>query len=202
VASLQTWLAQNLEGCTAPLFEAAGLVVTTFDYQGRKTLRRHRDFERLMIEKVEQGLRQTSWQGFVYVMHWSCAREICPLYIGKTERCGTKRAISANIQNIRSNDGCFGRWGYSRYYHIGDLSRAMFVAPDERKSDSKYRRWADQLFTSDEPPRLRQEVLVALIDWFEGKRGPFGTPLPMKDAENEVIKLAKRQYPELLNSWD
>ena len=169
--ALREWLAENFVGCTAPLFEAAGLLVNTFEYRRRKTLKRHPDFDRLMIEKVERGLRQPSWQGFVYVMHWNCGR-VCPLYVGKTERCGRKQVVSGNIENIRLNYRCFGRWGYSRYYHIGDLSHAMFGGQDERKFDSKYRRWADRLFISDEPPRLRQEVSVALIDWFEGKRAP------------------------------
>ena len=86
VDALREWLAENFVGCTAPLFEAAGLLVTTFNYGRRKTLKRHADFDRLMIEKVERGLRQPSWQGFVYVMHWNCGR-VSPLYVGKTERC-------------------------------------------------------------------------------------------------------------------
>ena len=196
--ALREWLAENFVGCTAPLFEAAGLLVNTFEYRRRKTLKRHPDFDRLMIEKVERGLRQPSWQGFVYVMHWNCGR-VCPLYVGKTERCGRKQVVSGNIENIRLNYRCFGRWGYSRYYHIGDLSHAMFGGQDERKFDSKYRRWADRLFISDEPPRLRQEVSVALIDWFEGKRGPLCMPLSVSDAETEIIKLAKNLDPNLLN---
>jgi hypothetical protein len=83
---------------------------------------------------------------------------------------------------------------YSRYYHIGDLG-----GRGERKFASKYRRWADRLFISDEPPRLRQEVSVALIDWFEGKRGPLRMPLSVSDAETEIIKLAKNLDPNLLN---
>jgi hypothetical protein len=198
VDALREWLAENFVGCTAPLFEAAGLLVATFNYGRRKTLKRHPDFDRLMIEKVERGLRQPSWQGFVYVMHWNYGG-VSPLYVGKTERCGRKQVVSSNIENIRSNDGCFGRWGYSRYYHIGDLSRAMFGGRDERKFASKYRRWADRLLISDEPPRLRQEVSVALIDWFEGKRGPLRMPLSVRDAEKEIIKLAKNLDPNLLN---
>jgi hypothetical protein len=198
VDALREWLAENFVGCTAPLFEAAGLLVTTFDYHRRKTLKRHHDFDRLMIEKVERGLQQPSWQGFVYVMHWNCG-DVSPLYVGKTERCGRKRAVSTNIENIRSNDGYFGRWGYSRYYHIGDLSHAMFGGRDEGMFNSDYRRWADRLFSSDEPPRLRQKVSVALIDWFEGKHGPLRLPLSVRDAEKEIIKLAKRLDPKLLN---
>ena len=70
--ALREWLAENFVGSTAPLFEAAGLLVTTFEYRRRKMLKRHPDFDRLMIEKVERGLRQPCWQGFVYVMHWNC----------------------------------------------------------------------------------------------------------------------------------
>jgi hypothetical protein len=39
VDALREWLAENFVGCTAPLFEAAGLLVTTFDYGRRKTLK-------------------------------------------------------------------------------------------------------------------------------------------------------------------
>ena len=45
------WLTENFVGCTASLFEAAALVVTTFNYGRRKTLRRHPDFDHLMIKK-------------------------------------------------------------------------------------------------------------------------------------------------------
>ena len=97
--ALREWLAENFVGCTAPLFEAAGLVVNTFEYRRRKTLKRHPDFDRLMIEKVERGLRQPSWQGFVYVMHWNCG-DVSRLYVGKTERCGRKQVVSCNIENF------------------------------------------------------------------------------------------------------
>ena len=51
--ALRERLAENFVGCTAPLFEAAGLLVTTFNYGRRKTLKRHPDFDHLMIEKVD-----------------------------------------------------------------------------------------------------------------------------------------------------
>ena len=125
--ALREWLAENFVGCTAPLFEAVGLVVNTFEYRRRKTLKRHPDFDRLMIEKVERGLRQPSWQGFVYVMHWNCGG-VSPLYVGKTERCGRKQVVSSNIENIRSNDGCFGRWDTATSRSV-PLSSCSIVPP-------------------------------------------------------------------------
>jgi hypothetical protein len=40
---------------------------------------------------------------------------------------------------------------------------------------------------------------VALIDWFEGKRGPLRMPLSVRDAEKEIIRLAKNRDAILLN---
>ena len=48
------------------------------------------------IEKVERGLRQLSWQGFVYVMYWNCGN-VSPLYVGKTEPCGRKQVIKSSL---------------------------------------------------------------------------------------------------------
>jgi hypothetical protein len=42
-------------------------------------------------------------------------------------------------------------------------------------------------------------VSVALIDWFEGKRGPLRMHLSVGDAEKEIIKLAKNRDANLLN---
>jgi hypothetical protein len=48
VAALGEWLAENLVSCAAPLFEVAGLLVTTLNYGRRKTLNSHPDFDRLI----------------------------------------------------------------------------------------------------------------------------------------------------------
>ena len=40
---------------------------------------------------------------------------------------------------------------------------------------------------------------MALIDWFEGKRGPLRVPLSVRDAEKEIIRLAKNRDAILLN---
>ena len=77
--ALREWLAENFVGSTAPLFEAAGLLVTTFNYGRRKTLKRHPDFDHLMIERVEPaaaallaGLRICNAQEL-----WRCFPALC-----------------------------------------------------------------------------------------------------------------------------
>jgi alpha-tubulin suppressor-like RCC1 family protein len=47
-----------------------------------------------------------------------------PLYVGKAEKKGVTKPISANIRNIRRNKHMFARWGNGLDYHIGDLQTA------------------------------------------------------------------------------
>ncbi len=200
--SLPTWLTYNAAGSSAPLFDESGLVVSTFFRNGLCKLRRHPDFDRLMIEKVERGVAQPNWQGLVYVMHWQRHGEILPLYIGKTEKRGVTQELSFNVARIRSNQHAFGRWGYGLAYHIGDLSHAMFGGEAYVKPSAKYRRWAGRLFRSAQPPLLHERVFVALIDWESGDRGPSGMECTVASAEKELIALASALYAGILLNVD
>jgi hypothetical protein len=112
------------------------------------------------------------------------------LYIGKTERKGTTQELSFNIKNVRSNQHAFGRWGYGLAYHIGDLSHAIFQEGSPYKPPSrKYKRWADHLFESIDPLRLKRIVNVSLISWHAGSRGPSGLQGSVPAVEKELIAL-------------
>jgi hypothetical protein len=166
---------------------------------GKRYVRRHPDFEELMIRTVEEGLAHDEWEGFVYVMFWKHAGEYVPLYIGKAERRGRKHPVSVNFERIRSNKGKFGRWGDGRDYHIGELSYALFKWTSKKGRDERYERWVERLFESASSLRLRFEVYVALIPWFKNGTGPRGTTVSVPILEQELIHLARQQY-ELLNT--
>ena len=135
-------------------------------------------------------------------MHWKHAEQILPLYVGKAEKVGRKHAISTNLRTIRSNLGFFGRWGYRPAYHIGDLSLAIFGGQSYKQADPKYRRWADRLFLTQNPPVLRERVYVALIGWECGMRGPSEMMGSVAAVEKEVIALASVEHPTTLLNID
>jgi hypothetical protein len=99
-----------------------------------------------------------------------------PLYIGKAERKDVKHPLSANLVNLRGNQGKFARWGDGLDYHIGDLSHALFDWPARRTPRRKYRRWAEALFLQPDPPQLREPVKLYLTPWRTTTRGPSGLP--------------------------
>jgi hypothetical protein len=198
---LQTWLqTQVTERTTRPLFATTNLQVAVRSYGQQRVLERHPTFDELMITTVETGLSLPNWRGIVYVMHWWRDSAIIPLYIGKTERQGRTHAISANIDHIRTNLRFFGRWGYGRAYHIGDLSDA--VLGGAASPPGKYRRWAERLFSSLQPPTLREPVYVALISWVDGMCGPSGLPGSAPAVEKELIALASVEYQAVLLNVD
>jgi hypothetical protein len=183
------WL-QSVGAVTAPLFDSDGLEPRVFLRGGMRKLKRHPDFDDALIKVVEDGLEQESWQGFIYVMHFGQLPDIAPLYIGKTERKGTTQELSFNIKNVRSNQHAFGRWGYGLAYHIGDLSHAIFQEGSSYKPPArKYKRWADHLFESIDPLRLKRIVNVSLISWHAGSRGPSGLQGSVPAVEKELIAL-------------
>jgi hypothetical protein len=201
VTVLEQWFAAHVTPLSsAPLFDAEGLAVRTFQQGEFTKLRRHPDFDRLMIATVEEGLVHEDWQGFVYVLYRPTTAGPVPLYIGKAERRGVTRELSANLENISRNRQKFGRWGYARYYHIGDLSHAMFGGPTKKKPERKYHRWAASLFVDVDPPTLRAPVRVALISWYAGMHGPSGLVGTVATVEKELIALASAAFPQdLLN---
>lgn len=174
---------------TNPLFQTEGLHPVTFTRGAMLKLKRHPDFDAGLIGVVEAGLKDPSWQGFVYLMHFGQGAALDPLYVGKTEKKGTSRPLSFNIENIRTNQHAFGRWGYGLAYHIGDLSHVLFREAGYKKPAPKYERWADCLFETRNPLQLRQPVFVTLVSWRDGMRGPSGLIGSAPAVEKELIAL-------------
>lgn len=191
---LHVWLEHFPQHRVAPLFDVDGeLNVQTLlvgKRKDRRVLKRSPEFDAAMIEMVEAGVTDEDWHGFIYIMGVGCGAQFTPLYVGKAEKRGTTNAVSANLKGIRRNHGFFGRWGYNRYYHVGDLSHAVLGVEAGGEPKKKYRRWAEALFETVDPPRLREPVFVYLAPWFSCSRGPSGLLGSVPAAEKEVIALA------------
>lgn len=188
-----------------PLFDAdAGRVVRTKESgpDRKRLLCRSAAMEAAVIEMVEPGLQQADWHGLLYVMGWGAGASFRPLYVGKAEKRGVKQDLSGNLANIRRNKGKFARWGDGLDYHVGDLSHAMYEFQAYRQPNKKYRRWADRLFESFDPPTLREPVHLYLAGWLDGSSGPSGLVGSLPAAEKEVIALASAQFPDSLLNVD
>lgn len=197
------WLAAQ-EKLTAPLFDTENDGVTVRTHRrgrhlDRVTLTRHPAFDAAMINMVETGLQDPEWHGFLYVMHTGTGESLVPWYIGKAEKRGVKNDVSANLIRIRTDHAKFGRWGYNRAYHIGELSHAVLgEAFGPGLPARSYGRWRDALFEAVEPPRLKAPVYVHLIPWRTGMRGPSDLLGSVAAVEYEVIALAAHAFPDVL----
>jgi len=158
--------------------------------------------EATVIECVESGLKDATWQGLLYVMGWGSASTFQPLYTGKAERKGKTQAVSSNLARIRSNFAQFARWGDDIARHIGALSQALFDFAGYQPPTPKYKRWAAALFDSKDPPHLKQPVSLFLTPWTDGCAGPSGLAGSLPSVEKEVIALASVQFPDTLLNVD
>jgi len=172
-----------------PVFQVTNRVVALND---QRKLARSDAMETLMRAVLGQ-IREDRGErlaGLVYVMYALERGHPEPLYIGIAEARGQGDALSRNI----TAPGFFGRWGYSRYYHMGDLSQAVIHGPGR----PKYARWADELFESDDPPTLRRDVYfwcgpISELDLDQAKTAS------LKQYEKKLITSAAFAYPQLLN---
>jgi len=196
------WIEKQEVIYTAPLFSEENLVVETFLRGSREVLKRNEEFDETMINIVETGLKSKDWLGIIYIMHWNPYNQIIPLYWGKTEKKGTKKPISSNIENIRKNNDKFARWGYNLDYHIGGLSHAIFGGKGYKKIEPRYQDWASMLFSELNPPILKEKVYVTLISWYNGMRGPSGHPETVPAVEKHLIAFAGAEYPNVLLNKD
>lgn len=199
---LDDWLNVHARRNSVPLLREEDGVVSTIVRNGMRKLERHPAFTDLMIRTVEEGLRSDTWCGLVYVMHWNRAGQILPLYIGKAERRGVSQELSFNLNKIRQNDHAFGRWGYGLAYHLGDLSHAIFREGAYKKPRAKYRRWAESLFSTLDPPQLRETIYLSIIGWHRGMLGPSGLECSVPSLEKELIALASAEHPLILLNRD
>jgi hypothetical protein len=162
-----------VSGCV-PLFETKEGQIATMPYgrDGRIVLKRSTPMEGLMRELGRQLIWQhqeskISHDGILYMMLQREEDRIAPLYIGKAELFGKgDKNLSANISDLKSGNGKFGRWGYNYAYHIGDLSAITCPGHAATKKTIKYAAWRDQLFqNNDDVITPKSEIMFWATLW-------------------------------------
>lgn len=204
MTDLLTWMMKVPEHRLVPLFLTNDdlLVETRVNSNGRRLLKRSSEMEDAIITIVENGLRNKEWQGLFYVMGQGTGDRFRILYIGKADRKGVKHPISENIKNIRKNKHKFARWGDGLAYHIGDLSQVLFKFRAYKKPANKYKRWAEALFQSFDPPILKENTYLYIAPWYSHSVGPSGMPCSLPAVEKELISLASLQFQSTLLNVD
>ncbi|WP_135806160.1 hypothetical protein [Halorussus marinus] len=211
------WLAENVENeQPVPLFETKEereVKTKRYGRDNRLILRRSRQMEELLRTegwKVVQDWKDTddTYEGLIYLMYTLDGECIVPRYLGKAGKYGRDgQTLSANLENIRTNNTKLARWGDGYAYHIGELSAAVL---SHHKDDSvsrdkgpkgKYQKWADELFVSG-TRRLREPVYFWTKAWCVDDTGPFyDFKTNLESLEYNLINLASDLYPDyLLNS--
>jgi hypothetical protein len=110
VIDLRAWLFALPEHRLVDVFAVgADGVVTTRDrgHPPRRMLCRSPRMEQTIIDLVEPGLAEPDFEGLLYVMGVGESQSFRPLYIGKAEGKGMKHPLSANLVNLRGNQGKF-----------------------------------------------------------------------------------------------
>jgi hypothetical protein len=170
-----------------PLFDVANdtLVLTRESGpQKRRLLCRSPEMEAAVIDMVEAGLAQESWQGLLYIMGWGGKSDFRPLYVGKAERKGVRNDLSANLAHIRTNRHMFARWGDGVAYHVGDLSQSLFGFKAYRPPTRKYKRWASKLFEAFDPPACGRRCRATSPRGRRARLGRPGWPRPWRSWRN------------------
>lgn len=191
-----------------PLFDVSDGVVQTVPAGtalDRLLLRRSGEMEELLEREIDRVVGDferggSGYEGLIYLVFTPRDGGVVPLYIGKAEKYGKKAgALSANITKLR---GKFARWGDGYAYHIGDLSAVVCPGHPDKRATTKYRRWAELLFTGfpTAEPRLRQETLFWARAWRAGDVGiweEFGAT-PLSFLEYLLIGVAGDLHPNML----
>ena len=152
------------------------------------------------------GVKDDGYEGLLYLMYQLVDHEnserptIVPRYIGKAEAYGKKNELSANFTEIatgRSSTRSFARWGDGNYWHIGELSMALF------ENDTRKQAWASELFEQG-TRRLKETVYLWTRAWNqELHTGPYGYTAYLAEVEPQLIGVAQAAYPDyLLNKSD
>lgn len=198
LVDLIEWMQNLPEHHFVELFETGEELVVHTRTSGvkrkRTVLKRSEDMEKAMITVVKKGLEDEQWQGLFYVMGKGRFPEFTPLYIGITRRAGGKQKISSNIAKIETNKSKFARWGDSSAYHIGDLSRVVFMG----RPSVKYEKWGQALFATYDPPKLKEQIYLYVVPWYQDSIAPSGRTCTLDDVEKEMIALASAQFGDCL----
>lgn len=148
-----------------------------------------------------EGVRDNRNEGLLYFMYQlgkssnSDRPEIIPRYIGKAEAYGKKNELSANFTEIaadRSSTRSFARWGDGDYWHVGELSMALF------EGDTRKVQWASELF-EEGTHRLTDQVYLWTRAWNQNHHcGPYGFNAYLAEVEPQLIGVAQAIYPDSL----
>jgi len=208
----QNFLALNrVDEESVPLFESNCGLAATMPYgrDGRLVLRRSTEMDSLMrrlgkelIDEFRAG--DVNHDGILYLMFRRERRGVVPLYFGKAEIYGKGDAnLSANISDLASGDGKFGRWGYNYAYHLGDLSAVALKGHPDSKRTRKYDSWRRVLFDDAEGSlRINGEVRFWACLWGPERKSIWREYGATRLAFEEylLIGVASDLYPnELLN---
>ena len=196
---------------SVPLFAVVNGRVQTMGHgrNNRMVVVRSNEMEQLMrgLGKnlvAEHASGAVKNNGILYLMLRQGEDGIIPLYIGKAEVFGKREQnLSANISDLVSGNGKFGRWGYNYAYHIGDLSAVTLPGHPESKRSPKYVDWKDELFDiNGDHIRLRGNVRFWAAIWGPGRSSIWKDYGETRLAFEEylLIGVASDLFPEhLLN---
>lgn len=196
---------------SVPLFATEDEVVATMDYgrNGRRVLKRSPEMDALMRRLggeliAEFRACQVIHDGILYMMFRRETGGVIPLYFGKAEIYGKGDAnLSANVSDLATGDGKFGRWGYNYAYHIGDLSAVTLPGHPAARKTRKYTSWRRAIFIeSSDSVQLNGDVRFWACLWGPDKQsiwGEYGTTR-LAFEEYLLIGVASDLFPnDLLN---
>lgn len=204
---------------SVPLFEASNRIVKIFEYgQNRRyMLKRSREMEELMRHLGHQLIAEyrsgnVRHDGLLYLMFRREPTGIVPLYFGKAELFGKGAGnLSANIEDLASGHGKFGRWGYNYAYHLGDLSAVTLPGHPDAKRTRKYEAWRKALFVDQlETVQLLGDVRFWACPWGPDRPSIWREQVATRLAFEEylLIGVAGEIFPQQLlnregrNRWD
>ncbi len=199
----------NIANRSVPLFDIKNGCVTVMQYgrNDRLVLKRSTQMEGLMrglgrqLIDEHQNSNVTN-DGILYMMLSRQDGRVEPLYIGKAETLGKGDGnLSANISDLATGHGKFGRWGYNYAYHLGDLSAVTCDGHPKDKSTTKYTAWRDKLFlVQDGQVTPKTEILFWATLWDSNCQSIWQEYGPTKLAFEEylVIGVASDVFPDSL----
>jgi hypothetical protein len=184
--AFQGWLQRHFsasETTAIPLFSHKNMVVKVDDKRVPLRSQRMEEFYRRVISKVRDD---AEFCGIIYCMYWIRSGRIVPLYFGKAERYGNTGQPSSNLT---VNPGVFGRWGYSPYYHLGNLGVGL-------NGGSKSRNWIETLFQYPSDLRLHSETFFGAVARTHKGLCPCGDRSNVAALEECLIRHARRFWPD------
>ncbi len=192
-----------------PLFETADQLQVELTESGRLKRSAAVD-ERIRTEGRkcvdDDGVKDNGYEGLLYLMYQLAESEtgdqplVVPRYIGKAEAYGKKNELSANFKEIaaeRAATRSFARWGDGDYWHVGELSMALF------EDDTRKVQWASELFEQG-THQLKDQVYLWTRAWNQDRHsGPYGYNAYLAEVEPQLIGVAQAAFAtQLLNKSD